>query len=63
MINLKEVRQILKELKRDIKSVQRHFPDEYIRSLSYQGLLANCHPLYRDVYKKRLINAGLKNIF
>ncbi|MFP4019652.1 MAG: hypothetical protein ACLFUH_10425 [Bacteroidales bacterium] len=63
MINLSEVRKILKELKKDIKSVQKHFPDEYIRSLSYQELLANCHPLYRERYKKRLIDAGIKNVF
>jgi len=63
MINVNLIREILKELKKDIKSVQKQMPDDYIRSLSYQGLLANCHPLYREQYKKRLIDAGLKNIF
>jgi hypothetical protein len=56
---IKHIRSIVKEIQRHIRSLHNTYPEEFIKRLDYDGLLANCHPLYRGGYQKRLTDAGI----
>lgn len=55
----KEYKQLIEEIRQDIRSVQKNFPKSYINSLSIEELLANYHPLYRNRYIERFKNIKL----
>lgn len=42
------------EVIKHIRAINKHLPEDYLRNLDYQQLLAEVHPTYRDYYAEKL---------